>query len=134
MDEGTTMINKKNVENNNSSLTEREPNKLTVYGCGGCGANIVREFFSLNTKDNSIFSDIIPVVLDASDSDFTTDIPDEYIYIVKDESGEQLEGGGKIRATNYDHIKESVRDMLVKFPPTDFNLVVHSNSGAKQVA
>lgn len=128
MDEGTTMINKRNIQDK-VSLTEREPNKLTVYGCGGTGSNIVREFFNLNTKDNSIFSDIIPVVLDASDSDFTTDIPDEYMYIVKDESGKQLEGAGKIRATNYDHIKQSVKDMLVKYPPTNFNIVVHSNSG-----
>ena len=133
MDEGTTMINKRNIQDK-VSLTEREPNKLTVYGCGGAGSNITKEFFSLNTKDNSIFSDIIPVVLDASDSDFTTDIPDEYMYIVKDGSGEQLEGAGKIRATNYDHIKQSIKDMLVKYPPTNFNIVVHSNSGGKQIA
>lgn len=126
----TVMINKKVPENKIGVLTEREANQLTVYGCGGAGANIVRTYFKFNNTDSDIFSTIIPVVLDASDSDHTTDIPDEYMYIVKDETGEQLEGGGKIRSSNYDHIKESVKDMLIKFPPTSFNIVVHSNSGA----
>ena len=130
----TVMVNKKVVEEKVSSLTDREPNSLGIYGCGGAGANIARTYFKFVNQNTNIFSNILPVVLDASDSDLTTDIPDEYVYIVKDETGEQLEGGGKIRATNYDHVKKSIKDMLIKYQPCDFNIVIHSNSGAKQVA
>lgn len=130
MTEQTTVVNKKVVEKKEGILSERDPNTLTVYGCGGTGANIVRKYFKFTNHQSEVFSNIVPVVIDASDSDVTNDIPSEYLYIVKDDSGEQLEGGGKVKRTNYEPIKKSVKDMLIKYPPSEFNLVIHSNSGA----
>lgn len=114
------------------SLSARPSNTLRVYGCGGTGTNIIRPYFKHSGALSELFATINPVVLDASDSDITKDIPPEYIYLVEGASSgsDVLKGGGKKRNLNYDDIKLSIKSMLLQHEPGDFNIVVHSNSGA----
>lgn len=125
-------VNATKVVKDDNSLTTRPSNILRVYGCGGAGANIIRPYFKYAGDTSEIFATIKPVLLDASDSDVTKDIPAEYVYLVesRNDGDEFLKGGGKKRNLNYDDIKSSIKNMLLIHGPGDFNVVVHSNSGA----
>jgi hypothetical protein len=96
--------------------------KMRVFGCGGAGVNLASNYVGNGKED--ISAEILPVFIDTSRSNIDKKIPDELCYILQD-----LDGSGKVRAENYEKIKDVVKDILHKHKPAAFNVVVFSASG-----
>lgn len=95
---------------------------MKLYSCGGCGVNIGANY--VNAAKESIAAEIQPVFIDTSKSNFDPRIPDDARYVLPD-----LDGSGKVRAENYEKIKDVIKEIVHKYKPTDFNVVVFSASG-----
>lgn len=97
---------------------------LTIYACGGAGINIGSALESFRNYNEPGFANINIVYIDTSKSNLTDKLPQQSLYIM-----EGLDGSGKRRAENAGEISKIVKDILLKHPPTDINLVLSSLSG-----
>ncbi|MAP21321.1 MAG: hypothetical protein CL582_10335 [Alteromonadaceae bacterium] len=98
-------------------------NKVRLYGCGGAGVNIVSNYATRGKEPGC--AELIPSLIDTSASNLRSrEVPEESVYQV-----EGLDGSGKIRSENHAEINKVIKEVLVKMPPTDFNIVVFSTSG-----
>ncbi len=95
---------------------------IRIYAAGGCGINIASWFEQFKGKDD--ISTIEVCYLDTSEANLKR-VDSVDTYLVKGGSS----GSGKIQRTNLEPIRESVCDMLVKFPPAQLNIVISSASG-----
>jgi len=95
-----------------------------IYGCGGAGINAVNRFIQsgqgsiLGTIDGSY------AFLDTSRANLPSDADESKVYVPND-----TKGSGKKRGENYDAIKASFKDILLKQEPGEYNIVVFSLSG-----
>lgn len=104
--------------------------KMAIYGCGGAGTNIARNW------DPTLHDDIATMVsdgkiaevtvnyLDTSRKNLTGEEPESNCYILPN-----VDGSGKIRSENHPEITKSIKDMVLKHQPAPFNVVVFSASG-----
>lgn len=99
-------------------------NKISIYGCGGCGVNLAANFLKHTGKKEAGFADIQTFFLDTSGSNLLSKEPEDHVYII-----EGLDGSGKKRDSNYRIISERSNEMLHRFKPGDINVVIHSASG-----
>lgn len=97
---------------------------LKIFSCGGTGINIGRHFIKYAGKSNPGFTDIECVFIDTSKSNIDPTIPRECMYLVDD-----LDGSGKLRASNYSALSECSKEILHKHKPADINVIIHSASG-----
>lgn len=100
-------------------------NTIRLYGCGGCGINLVTPFAGDGNARG--FSEIEVGLIDTSVSNLTdkhkqANIP---FFLAVDEG----EGSGKVRRDNASAINDTVRQCLIKQPPAGFNIVAFSASG-----
>lgn len=101
---------------------------IRVYGAGGFGVNIASHFDVDDGVTAAGFAILNVAYLDTSRSNLNETLRDENIYIV--EAGlDEVDGSGKVRRTNHPVIAKSVKQMLQKHAPKDFNIVVFSASG-----
>lgn len=98
--------------------------KMKIYCAGGTGINIGRNFIKYAGKTNPGFADIETIFIDTSKSNMDTAIPREMVYLVDD-----LDGSGKLRASNYAALNECSKEILHTHKPADLNIVLHSGSG-----
>lgn len=98
--------------------------KMKIYAAGGTGINLGRHFIKYAGKSNPGFADIETVFIDTSKSNIDPAIPKEQIYLVDD-----LDGSGKLRASNYTALSECSKEILHQHRPADVNVVIHSASG-----
>lgn len=105
--------------------------KLNIYACGGTGINIATRLAHHHNQQNPGFADIQTYFIDTSRSNLSKDIPDERVYIFKDQMGKTLDGNGKFRRANNDVISDAsnMEAILHQFPIGDFNIVIGSASG-----
>lgn len=97
---------------------------LTVYACGGAGINIGSQLESFRNYSEAGFASINIVYIDTSKSNLTDKLPKDSLYII-----EGLDGSGKRRAENVDAITKVSKEILLKYPPTDINIVLSSLAG-----
>lgn len=98
---------------------------VTVYSCAGTGINIVSELESARKEPTPGFANLNACYIDTSKSNLMNkNLPEEAIYLF-----DGIDGSGKVRSTNYEEIAKNVKSILLKFKPSDFNVVVHSGSG-----
>jgi hypothetical protein len=101
---------------------------VKIYAVGGFGINIGTAFIKAHLADKNL-SHVDVVFVDTSDANMR----DERLRTV-DESKiyrfPKLKGGGKNRKELHPKIVPHVPELLSKLQPTDFNIVVHSASGA----
>lgn len=90
-----------------------------LYACGGTGINI-------GQMSNS--PHITKCYIDASDSNRGQDLDESKIYRVKAPDTE-IDGSGGLRSKNYAAIVKSLPDILDKFAPADFNIILYGNAG-----
>lgn len=95
---------------------------IRIYAAGGCGVNVASWFEKFNDAEQ--ISTIAPCYLDTSEANLKK-VTSNATYLVRGHSV----GSGKVRQANLEPISESVRDMLVTFPPEDLNIVISSGSG-----
>lgn len=98
--------------------------RLSLYGCGGAGINLVANFLKHNGKKEAGFADIQTFFLDTSSSNLISKEPEDHVYII-----DGVDGSGKKRDSNYRIIAERSNEMLHRFKPGDINIVIHSASG-----
>lgn len=96
--------------------------KMRIYGCGGAGVNVARYFANSNEVEGCAAAH--PVFLDTSRSNLTADIDEGQCFILQN-----VDGSGKVRRENHQEIANSIRQVLLKHKPMDFNVVVFSASG-----
>ena len=104
--------------------TDSTSKTINVYGCGGCGINIVSTFLRHNGKKEFGFAEFKTFFLDTSRANHVAENDAATTYLI-----EGLDGSGKKRDSNYRIISEKAKEMLHRFKPGDINIVVHSASG-----
>lgn len=102
-----------------------ENKTITLYGCGGCGINVVKHIMETCEPSSKFFASLNPVYIDTSHSN--VDGVSENTYIIPARNGE--EGSGKVRKENAGSITERALQMLEKFQPGDLSIVISSASG-----
>lgn len=100
------------------------PRKAQLYLCGGAGNNIGTQFVKYVGKKSPGFTELDMVFIDTSKSNMKSIIPEGKVYLLDD-----LDGSGKLRASNYNALAECSKELLHRHKPADINIVVHSSSG-----
>ncbi len=96
--------------------------KIRIYGAGGCGTNIAYQL--VDSRDDEAIASFKLTFIDTSRSNLRESISLDNTYILED-----LDGSGKVRKENSVVIDGNIRQILVKFPAEDFNIVIFSASG-----
>lgn len=99
-----------------------EQGNVRLYGCGGLGVNIALNY--LDSKSAPGFANLIPSFVDTSRSNLTDRVKEDDVFIL-----EKTDGSGKVRKENHAQISAVIKQILLKQPPEDFNIVVFSASG-----
>jgi len=89
--------------------------KTRLYACGGAGVN-------LGQRVNPEM--IQPCYVDTSQSNRTEALDQDLCYFI-----EELDGSGKNRKENYSVIAKEVENILARYQPGDFNIVLFSMAG-----
>ncbi len=98
--------------------------KIRLFACGGFGTNI-GAFFDQQDLQTPGYSQLLPAYIDTSRSNLNkAGISQENTFILDD-----VDGSGKVRTENHGDIAKNVRNVLQKFPPMDFNIVLFSGAG-----
>lgn len=94
---------------------------ISLYCCGGGGANIGREY--VQDGHSGDVAKISTYFIDTSDSNLDeTTVDKAWLF-------EDLDGSGKIRNSNDKAIAKAIPNILRKFAPGDLNIVVFTTSG-----
>ncbi|WP_257292030.1 hypothetical protein [Endozoicomonas sp. ONNA1] len=96
--------------------------KIALYGCGGCGINLVSGYN--NTMEAVGFATLKTTYVDSSRSNIKPELEEKDCYILKG-----VDGSGKVRSENYEAIRENVKELLLTHTPEVMNIVVFSASG-----
>lgn len=102
----------------------KEKKTVRVFACGGAGTNVGFRLEKFRGLSEAGFASIDISYIDTSKSNMKKEIAEQHTYII-----EGLDGSGKIRSENYQHIAASALDMLQKHKPADLNIVISSASG-----
>ncbi|MNP89016.1 hypothetical protein D3C85_14120 [compost metagenome] len=102
-------------------LSTRPVGKVRIYGCGGGGVNIGKEY--LETGHSADLANIEVCFVDTSDSNLEDRLVDR-TWLFTD-----LDGSGAIRNSNDKTIAKHVPDILRKFAPGDVNIVIFTLAG-----
>lgn len=105
-------------------VNEENRKRVRLYALGGAGINVGSSFVKYEKKGSEGFAKIETVFVDTSKSNISSSIPVENIYLV-----DNLDGSGKIRASNYEALLECSKEILHKHRPGDVNVVLHSTGG-----
>lgn len=103
--------------------------RVRIYGAGGCGTNIV---LSLISQLGGFETDELQLCcIDTGIANVHRSGLDveKFMEVITDEDGKILQGSGSIRASNYNHIKAKMPNIVHRFAPTDLNIVICSGAG-----
>ncbi len=114
-----------------SEVSERPRGTLRLYGAGGTGVNIVRNFEKTRGQIHPGMATLHPVYADTSRSNIPANLDDNYCFIIAKSmtTGKDIDGGGKDRALNGDEVVAAIKPLLNDHPPMDMNVVVFSTTG-----
>ncbi|MNO19229.1 cell division protein FtsZ [compost metagenome] len=102
-------------------LSTRPVGTMKIWGCGGGGVNIAKEY--LEEGHSSDIANIDVCFIDTSDSNLEDRLVDKTWLF------EGLDGSGAIRQENADAIAKAVPDIVRKFQPAEMNVVVFTLAG-----
>lgn len=105
-------------------MSQAKVNRIRVYACGGAGVNIGKLLEEYRGKTETGFAEIQISYVDTSKSNMDESVKEEDRYLFKG-----LDGSGQHRATNYETVAAHALDILQKFEPLDFNIVLSSGGG-----
>lgn len=102
---------------------------IVVYAAGGTGIGIghlieTQARMNLSKDDSTKFAKTVVHYIDTSESNvkFKGIASNVYLY-------DNIDGSGSDRTKNKDSISDSIRDILIKHPPGDLNIVINSTGG-----
>lgn len=102
-------------------LSTRPVGTMRIYGCGGGGVNIGKEY--LEAGHSADIANIETCFVDTSDSNLDDRLVDRTWLF------DGLDGSGAIRQENAEAIAKAVPDILRKFPAAEMNVVVFTLAG-----
>ncbi|MNZ13954.1 hypothetical protein D3C78_308670 [compost metagenome] len=105
----------------NQGLSNRPVGNVRIYGCGGGGVNIGKEY--VDQGHSADIANIDVCFIDSSDSNLEDRLVDKTWLF------DGLDGSGAIRESNVEPIRKAVPDILRKFAPGDVNIVVFTLAG-----
>ncbi|MCK9234834.1 MAG: hypothetical protein M0R77_00800 [Gammaproteobacteria bacterium] len=119
-----------------SNTIERTRGNIRVYACGGAGINLGRmvETISEKSKDNLNFAQIDITYVDTSLAN-AKGLPKDCFYHIQpsythiSDREDTLDGSGQKRDENAESVKQAIPDLLLKHPPKDINILIHSGGG-----
>lgn len=99
--------------------------KLSVYFCGGTGANLAERIRAMTPGFNKTgLADLFTYVIDTSESNLTNSSQRSNTFVYKG-----MDGFGKKRDEDPAAIKKKIPEILATFEPQEFNIVVASTAG-----
>jgi len=102
-------------------------NTVTIYAAGGCGINLASK---LGKTVPEGFANMEFAYVDTSRSNMTrNNVPEDKKFLIKDSNGNEIDGSGKERAANVEHIRKDAERVITMFKPSNFNIVIHSITG-----
>lgn len=103
----------------------RPRGSMKIYLCGGTGINIATPLKKmLAEQPKSTTADVEIVLVDTSDSNLNPTNDGDNVYLFKG-----IDGGGKVRRDVHSVAAPKAREILERFQPGDFNVVVSSLGG-----
>ena len=104
---------------------------VRLYACGGAGGNIAQK--AIRDLEQRLgqpgWANLITSFFDTSRSDLLKNVPDEQVYIITDNDGNELDGAGQNRAEIHPYVVPVVRSFLQSHQPGDLNLILSTASG-----
>ena len=108
-----------------NSISTRPIGELAIFGCGGGGINIAKEYIDANLSAD--IANLSVALLDTSDSNLSEgNLSNFYAFSSPDGV---VDGSGKVKAKNAELISRSIAEVLRKFPPKAMNIIVYTASG-----
>lgn len=104
-------------------MTTQQKGTVRLYACGGAGINIgktLEKFRGVNEPGMAVLDQ---VYIDTSHSNAKGVNPTSSYFF------EDMDGSGKVRRENHEAIAARTREILLKFPPQDLNIILSSGSG-----
>lgn len=99
--------------------------RMKIYCAGGAGCNIGASLLQATRKrDDHGFAEIETVFIDTSRSNLSPNIPASQTYLFDD-----LDGSGKVRASNYQVLNDHCREILLTHKPAAVNIILSSGGG-----
>lgn len=107
------------------AITEKPKGVVRLYGCGGCGINIAKNFTTVSTTRGELANTHVSLI-DTSRSNLIEDIdiPDHMVYLLP-----ETDGSGKVRKTNAEEMMRHADPILATHVPGDLNIIVSSTTG-----
>lgn len=106
------------------SIEETPRGKISLYGAGGAGINLVSSWNDAH-NDHATGQALLQVsYVDTSKSNLPVSVKPETVYVL-----DGVDGSGKIRSENHVEISRNIRSVLQKHSPGDLSVVVFSASG-----
>lgn len=96
---------------------------VRMYATGGGGINLASSWAG-NVAPEPGVAEVLPAYIDTSRTNVIEGIDESNSYILPD-----LDGSGGLRRENHEPIAREIPRILIKFPPTDFNIVVFTGAG-----
>ena len=110
----------------------RKKNDISVYFCGGTGADIAaiykEQAAKLTQDDQTNVGNIIPYLVDTSISNLTNAHSDMQSFQLR-KNGQAMDGGGKIMSDVFDTARLQAPDALNALTPGQFSIVVANMGG-----
>lgn len=131
----------KNFDTDAAVKSQTAPKAVRVYACGGAGINRGRDIYesyaTMNDSDKKHYVKPDVVFIDASRGNLNGLPADAQTYILKKKpdllrnaTGEELNGGGGDRAYLRELAEEAAPSIVAEFPFTTYNVVTFSAHGA----
>lgn len=98
--------------------------KVTIYGAGGCGLNLVSRYSDMAGKEVPGVALVEPYFVDSSMANLKEGIDKERLFVLP-----ETEGSGMVRTENREDIQRSVTPVLQNFKPGDLSIVVFGAGG-----
>jgi hypothetical protein len=104
-------------------------NSISIYGCGGFGINIVRNFVNIpDDPERQLYPKTSIHAIDTSDSNLGASHNDIKHHVVPG-----IDGAGKNRKRAYEATLPHIATILNDHRPGIFNVVIFSTSGGKVI-
>lgn len=101
---------------------EHTPNNVSVYAAGGAGINIVGSMPAIRSTAQAV---VARYAIDTSRSNLReSNFDGDNVHLF-----DGVDGSGKVRAENASLITKNAKQILQKFKPGLFNIIVHSGGG-----
>lgn len=96
---------------------------VRIWGCGGAGINVARTFYRSPAQEN--FAELFACFVDTSRSNLSDfDYFEEDAFLIPEK-----DGAGKIRRNIHQAVENHLGEIINRFDPKEFNIVVFSASG-----